>query len=88
MISTLSGGEKRKVALACALINPCDILMLDEPTNHLDSDMIEWLEKYLIKFNKAVVMITHDRYFLERVVNKIVEVDKGQIYEYVANYSR
>lgn len=88
VISTLSGGEKRKVALACALINPCDILMLDEPTNHLDSDMIEWLEKYLIKFNKAVVMITHDRYFLERVVNKIVEVDKGQIYEYVANYSR
>ncbi len=63
VISTLSGGEKRKVALACALINPCDILMLDEPTNHLDSDMIEWLEKYLIKFNKAVVMITHDRYF-------------------------
>lgn len=88
VISTLSGGEKRKVALACALINPCDVLMLDEPTNHLDSDMIEWLEKYLIKFNKAVVMITHDRYFLERVVNKIVEVDKGQIYEYVANYSR
>ena len=87
VISTLSGGEKRKVALACALINPCDILMLDEPTNHLDSDMIEWLEKYLIKFNKAVVMITHDRYFLERVVNKIVEVDKGQIYEYVVNYS-
>lgn len=88
VISTLSGGEKRKVSLACALINPCDVLMLDEPTNHLDSDMIEWLEKYLIKFNKAVVMITHDRYFLERVVNKIVEVDKCQIYEYVANYSR
>lgn len=88
VISTLSGGEKRKVALACALINPCDILMLDEPTNHLDSDMIEWLEKYLIKFTKTIVMITHDRYFLERVVNKIVEVDKGKIYEYQANYSR
>lgn len=87
-ISTLSGGEKRKVALACALINPCDILMLDEPTNHLDSDMIEWLEKYLIKFTKTIVMITHDRYFLERVVNKIVEVDKGKIYEYLANYSK
>lgn len=88
VISTLSGGEKRKVALACALINPCDILMLDEATNHLDSDMIEWLEKYLIKFTKTIVMITHDRYFLERVVNKIVEVDKGKIYEYQANYSR
>lgn len=88
VISTLSGGEKRKVALACALINPCDILMLDEPTNHLDSDMIEWLEKYLIKFTKTIVMITHDRYFLERVVNKIVEVDKGKIYEYLANYSK
>lgn len=88
VISTLSGGEKRKVALACALINPCDILMLDEPTNHLDSDMIEWLEKYLIKFTKTIVMITHDRYFLERVVNKIVEVDKGKIYEYQANYSK
>lgn len=88
VISTLSGGEKRKVALACALINPCDILMLDEPTNHLDSDMIEWLEKYLIKFTKTIVMITHDRYFLERVTNKIIEVDKGKIYEYLANYSK
>lgn len=88
IIKTLSGGEKRKVALACALVKTCDILMLDEPTNHLDSDMIEWLEKYLIKFPKSLVMITHDRYFLERVVNKIVEVDKGNIYEYVANYSK
>lgn len=88
IIKTLSGGEKRKVALACALVKTCDILMLDEPTNYLDSDMIEWLEKYLIKFPKSLVMITHDRYFLERVVNKIVEVDKGNIYEYVANYSK
>ena len=88
IIKTLSGGEKRKVALACALVKTCDILMLDEPTNHLDSDMIEWLEKYLIKFSKTLVMITHDRYFLERVVNKIIEVDKGNIYEYVANYSK
>lgn len=88
IIKTLSGGEKRKVALACALVKTCDILMLDEPTNHLDSDMIEWLEKYLIKFSKSLVMVTHDRYFLERVVNKIIEVDKGNIYEYVANYSK
>lgn len=88
VISNLSGGEKRKVALACALINPCDILMLDEPTNHLDSDMIEWLEKYLVKFPKAIIMVTHDRYFLERVVNKIVEIEKGKIYEYIANYSQ
>ena len=87
-IKTLSGGEKRKVALALALVKTCDILMLDEPTNHLDSDMIEWLEKYLIKLNKTLVMITHDRYFLDRVVNKIIEVDKGKIYEYEANYSR
>lgn len=88
VIKTLSGGEKRKVALALALVKTCDILMLDEPTNHLDSDMIEWLEKYLIKLNKTLVMITHDRYFLDRVVNKIIEVDKGKIYEYEANYSR
>ncbi len=87
-IKTLSGGEKRKVALACALVKPSDILMLDEPTNHLDSDMIEWLEKYLIKYAKTLVMITHDRYFLERVVGKIIELDKGKIYEYDANYSK
>jgi len=87
-ISEMSGGNKRKLALGVALANPCDLLILDEPTNHLDSDIIEWLEKYLIKYNKALLLVTHDRYFLERVVNKIVELDKGKIYEYVANYSK
>ena len=88
LISDLSGGEKRKVALACSLVKECDLLILDEPTNHLDSDMIEWLEKYLIKFNKALIMVTHDRYFLERVVNKIVELENGNLFEYEANYSK
>lgn len=87
-ISLMSGGEKRKVALAKALLKESDLLILDEPTNHLDSDMIEWLEKYLIKMNKALIMITHDRYFLERVVSKIIELENGKIYEYLGNYSR
>lgn len=88
VILSLSGGEKRKVALACALVKDCDLLILDEPTNHLDSDMIEWLEKYLIRFEKALIMVTHDRYFLERVVSKIDELENGKLYEYDANYSR
>lgn len=88
IISTMSGGNRRKLALGVALANPCDLLILDEPTNHLDSDIIEWLEKYLIKYNKALLLVTHDRYFLERVVNKIVELNHGKIYEYVANYSK
>ena len=87
-ISTMSGGSRRKLALGVALANPCDLLILDEPTNHLDSDIIEWLEKYLMKYNKALLLVTHDRYFLERVVNKIVELSHGKIYEYVANYSK
>ena len=87
-ISNLSGGEKRKVALASALVKDSDLLILDEPTNHLDSDMICWLEKYLIKFNKALVMVTHDRYFLERVVGKIIEIENGNLVTYDANYSR
>ena len=87
-ISELSGGNKRKLALGIALATQCDLLILDEPTNHLDSDIIEWLEKYLIKFNKAVLLVTHDRYFLERVCNKIVEIDKGSLYEYDANYTK
>lgn len=87
-ISTMSGGNRRKLALGVALANPCDLLILDEPTNHLDSDIIEWLEKYLMKYNKALLLVTHDRYFLERVVNKIVELSHGKIYEYVANYSK
>lgn len=87
-INTLSGGTKRKIALGAALAKPCDLLILDEPTNHLDCDVIEWLEKYLIKFSKAIFLVTHDRYFLEKVVNKIVELDHGKTYEYVANYSK
>lgn len=87
-IKELSGGNKRKLALGVSIATPCDLLILDEPTNHLDSDIIEWLEKYLSKFNKALMLVTHDRYFLERVVNKIVELDRGKIYEYIANYSK
>ena len=79
---------KERVALAITLLKPCDLLILDEPTNHLDNEMIEYLEKYLIKFNKAVFMVTHDRYFLERVTNKIMEIDRNKIYEYEANYSK
>ncbi|MBR3840545.1 MAG: ABC-F family ATP-binding cassette domain-containing protein [Erysipelotrichales bacterium] len=85
-IDTLSGGGRKRLALAIALLHECDLLVLDEPTNHLDSDMVVWLEKYLQKFSKAIVMVTHDRYFLERVCNKIVEVDNGNIYTYDANY--
>lgn len=87
-IGTLSGGQKKRVALAAALIHPADVLILDEPTNHLDSDMVTWLEGYLIKFKGGIVMITHDRYFLDRVVNKITELDKGTLYSYDANYSK
>ena len=87
-VKDLSGGTKRKIVLGTTLAKPCDLLILDEPTNHLDSDIIEFLEKYLIKFNKAILMVTHDRYFLERVVNKIIELDHGKIYSYVANYSK
>lgn len=88
LIKELSGGQQKRVALAITLLKPCDLLILDEPTNHLDNEMIEYLEKYLIKFNKAIFMVTHDRYFLERVTNKIMEIDRGKIYEYEANYSK
>lgn len=83
----LSGGQQKRVALAITLLKPCDLLLLDEPTNHLDNEMIEYLERYLIKFNKAIFMVTHDRYFLERITNKIFELDRTKIYEYEANYS-
>ena len=88
LIKQLSGGQQKRVALAITLLKPCDLLILDEPTNHLDNEMIEYLEKYLIKFNKAIFMVTHDRYFLERVTNKIIEIDRCKIYEYEANYSK
>jgi len=86
-IGTLSGGQKKRVAMAAALINPSDLLMLDEPTNHLDNESIDWLEQYLNKRKGALLMITHDRYFLDRVVNKIIELDNGSLYQYEGNYS-
>ncbi|MVX26845.1 ATP-binding cassette domain-containing protein [Coprobacillus cateniformis] len=86
-IKELSGGQQKRVALAITLLKPCDLLLLDEPTNHLDNEMIEYLEKYLMKFHKAIFMVTHDRYFLERITNKIFELDRTKIYEYEANYS-
>lgn len=86
-IKELSGGQQKRVALAITLLKPCDLLLLDEPTNHLDNEMIEYLERYLIKFNKAIFMVTHDRYFLERITNKIFELDRTKIYEYEANFS-
>ncbi len=86
-VGNCSGGQRRRVALACALIRPCDLLILDEPTNHLDQQMILWLEKRLIKSNKAMLMVTHDRYFLDRVTNAILEVESGHVYTYQTNYS-
>ncbi len=87
LIAPLSGGEKKRVALAKTLLSPAKILILDEPTNHLDNRMILWLEDYLQKYNGVLLMVTHDRYFLDRVTNKIVEIDRGSIYSYDANYS-
>jgi len=87
-VGELSGGQKKRVAIAAALIRPCDVLILDEPTNHLDDEMVTWLESYLIKYTGALVMVTHDRYFLDRVTNKIVEIEKGNLYTYQANYSK
>ncbi|MCG2461933.1 ABC-F family ATP-binding cassette domain-containing protein [Flavobacteriaceae bacterium F89] len=86
-IGSMSGGQKKRLALANALINKPDLLILDEPTNHLDLEMIEWLEQYFTKENITLFMVTHDRYFLERVCNEIVELDKGQLYSYKGNYS-
>lgn len=83
----LSGGERKRLALISALLSPADILLLDEPTNHLDNDMADWLEDYLKKWRGALIMVTHDRYFLDSVTNRIVEIDKGSIYSYQTNYS-
>jgi len=84
----LSGGQKKRVAIAAALLHPCEVLVLDEPTNHLDNEMIEWLEGYLIKYNGAIIMVTHDRYFLDRIANRIVEIENGGLYGYPGNYSK
>ncbi len=86
--STMSEGEKKRVAIARALMSPCELLLLDEPTNHLDSHMVQWLEAYLKRYRGAIVMVTHDRYFLERVTSRIVEIDAGALYTYDGNYSQ
>ena len=83
----LSGGQRKRLALVSVLITPCDVLILDEPTNHLDSEMADWLENKLQAFRGALVMVTHDRYFLDSVTNKIIELDKGKIYSYDEKYS-
>ena len=85
-VETLSGGQRKRVALVSTLMSNTDLLVLDEPTNHLDSEMAEWLEEYLKKFRGALLMITHDRYFLDSVTNRIVELDKGKLYSYQTNY--
>ena len=85
-VETLSGGQRKRVALTSVLLSTADLLILDEPTNHLDSEMADWLEDYLKKFRGALLMITHDRYFLDSVTNRIVELDKGKLYSYQSNY--
>jgi len=87
-VGQLSGGQKKRVAIARALVSNSDLLILDEPTNHLDKDSILWLEQYLIKYTGAIVMITHDRYFLDRVTNRIVEIERGNLFAYEGNYSK
>ena len=79
---------KKRVAMAGALIRPCDLLILDEPTNHIDNDTVDWLEGHLARRKGALLLVTHDRYFLERVANRIVELDRGTLFTYQANYSR
>lgn len=88
IVSTLSGGEKKRLGLSIALCEDVDLLILDEPTNHLDIWMINWLEKFLIKYNRGLLLVTHDRYFLERVTSKTMEIEHGNIYLYDANYSK
>ena len=86
-VGELSGGQRKRVALASVFVRPADVLVLDEPTNHLDADMVAWLEKRLLQFTGALIMITHDRYFLDRVTHRIAELSHGQLYQYDANYS-
>lgn len=87
-VSQLSGGQKKRVSLASALVTPVEVLILDEPTNHMDNDMVDWLEEYLARYTGALLMVTHDRYFLDRVTNKIVELQNGNLYSYEANYTK
>ena len=87
-IGELSGGQKKRVALAAALVNPANLLILDEPTNHIDPDTVEWLEQYLANFKGALLMVTHDRYFLERVTTVIFEIDRARVFRYEANYEK
>src|SRR5690606_13149786 len=87
-LDTLSGGQQKRVALAHALLDPADLLILDEPTNHIDAETIHWLEEYLRTVPGALLMVTHDRYFLDRVVNRIVELDRRELVNYPGNYSR
>jgi ATP-binding cassette subfamily F protein uup len=87
-VDTLSGGQRKRVALASTLVNPADLLILDEPTNHIDNSMVEWLEQYLRAYKGALLMVTHDRYFLDRVATRIIEIDKGAVYTYSGNYSK
>lgn len=82
----MSGGQRKRLALAMALVSPCDLLLLDEPTNHLDEQTIGWLENQLIKMNCAVVMVSHDRYFLDRICNTIFELNHGSLYVIEGNY--
>ncbi len=84
----LSGGQKKRIALVQALLTPADILVLDEPTNHLDYEMTEWLEGYLNRYRGVLVMVTHDRYFLDKVTNRIIEIDRGKLYSYMGNYAK
>lgn len=85
-ISKLSGGQRKRIALVRTILTPADVLILDEPTNHLDSAMASWLEEYLASYNGAIIMVTHDRYFLDSVANRITEIDKGKLYNYNCNY--
>ena len=86
-MTRLSGGEKRRVALCKLLLEKPDILLLDEPTNHLDAESVAWLENYLKEYTGNVILVTHDRYFLDNVVNWVLELDRGRYYTYESNYS-
>lgn len=86
-VGELSGGQRKRVAMARALIQPADLLILDEPTNHIDNETVEWLEEYLARFKGCLLLVTHDRYFLDRVTNRILELDRGKMYSYEGNYS-